>query len=777
MDDLTQEFLAESQEGLDRMERCLTEFERRPGDTELVAEIFRAVHTIKGGTGFLGFGRLEALAHAGENLLGSLRAGRVGVTAELIGGLLGLLDGLRAILRLIEAAGDEGLRCADDDAELIARLNGLNEARVEERADGSGAREEPRQESGEASSGPAQPSRAAGGGLGSAERSMESVAGPGVRGAAVPAASGVAASGVVVSSVAASGVVVSSSTLPEQRASARAAEKTLRVDVDVLNRMMNLVGELVLTRNRILQSAPAAEGFAELAHTLDGVTSDLRETVMQARMQPVGHLFGKFPRMVRDLAEMCGRKVRIEFEGQETGLDKSLLEAVRDPLTHAVRNAVDHGIEPPEQRIAAGKDPEGVLRLRAFHHSGAVVIELSDDGAGIAVGAVVEKAVERGLVTAEQAAGLSDREAMHLIFAPGFSTAKTVTSISGRGVGMDVVRANVERVGGTVELESRAGLGTTLRMRVPLTLAIIPALVVRSGGQSFALPQSALVELVYVPEREIESAIERIGAAEVYRLREHLLPLLRLNRLLGTEQTLETPGGGLIFALVEADGCRFGLVVEELLAPEEIVVKPLGAALRRIGLFAGATVLGNGTLALILDVAGIGGRAGVRVLERMPWSESTTPVREVERTIESPMMVVYEVVGNTDWGTRVERAAMPLSAVERIETIEREQIEYVSGQPMLRYRGELLFVDDPGGVLQRRQTGTCTLLICTEREAAGVRRVATLVEHVVDVCRATPGGETRETPAGCVAVVNDRLTLIACSFDEVRPAAALVEVA
>ncbi len=267
-------------------------------------------------------------------------------------------------------------------------------------------------------------------------------------------------------------------------------DKTLRIDVDVLNRMMNLVGELVLTRNQMLQSNMEAANFPELARRLDSVTADLRETVMQARMQPVGNLFGKFPRMVRDLARTCGRDVRIEFSGQETGLDKSLLEAIKDPLTHAVRNAVDHGIEAPHVRVLAGKPAEGCVRLRAFHQSGSVVIEVADDGAGIGIERVLAKAVERNLVTAEQAAEMSEREALQLIFLPGFSTAAAVTNVSGRGVGMDVVRANVEKVGGSVEVESKMGVGTTLRLRVPLTLAIVPALVVRSGGQSFALPQT-----------------------------------------------------------------------------------------------------------------------------------------------------------------------------------------------------------------------------------------------------------------------------------------------
>jgi two-component system chemotaxis sensor kinase CheA len=449
------------------MERCLTELEMRPDDAGLLGEIFRAVHTIKGTTGFLGFDRLEKLAHAGEHLLGSLRDGRLAVTSELISGLLRLMDGLRAILLLIEETGGEGTRSGDEDGELIAELALLNgeipPAQIESEL-------------------------------------LHAVVDTGEPAGAIPSSKISGASG-------------PPSAAANSERNGAASDKTLRIDVDVLNRMMNLVGELVLTRNQMLQSDMAAANFPELARRLDSVTADLRETVMQARMQPVGNLFGKFPRMVRDLARTCGRDVRVEFTGQDTGLDKSLLEAIKDPLTHAVRNAVDHGIESPADRVLAGKPVEGCVRLRAFHQSGSVVIEVADDGAGIPMERVLKKAIERNLVSEEQAAGMTEREALQLIFLPGFSTASAVTTVSGRGVGMDVVRANVEKVGGSVEVESRRGEGTTLRLRVPLTLAIVPSLVVRSGGQSFALPQSALVELVDIPQKEFARVVQRIGSA------------------------------------------------------------------------------------------------------------------------------------------------------------------------------------------------------------------------------------------------------------------------
>jgi two-component system chemotaxis sensor kinase CheA len=706
VDDLTKEFIAESQEGLDRMERCLTDLEACPGDSaRLVGEIFRAVHTIKGTTGFLGFERLEKLAHAGEHLLGSLRDGRLQVNELLISGLLRLLDRLRAILALIEETGGEGMRLGDEDGELIAELEALN--------------------SGDIVAGPVV-----------VAAPTETMA---VREVGAPVASGQAAGG--------------------------SGDKTLRIDVDVLNRMMNLVGELVLTRNQLLQSGMEATNFSELARRLDSVTADLRETVMQARMQPVGNLFGKFPRMVRDVARACGKNVRVEFSGREVGLDKSLLEAIKDPLTHAVRNAVDHGVEAPTARIAAGKQAEGVLQLRAFHHSGSVVIEVIDDGGGISTQKVLAKAVERGLVTEEQAEGMSEREALQLIFLPGFSTAAAVTNISGRGVGMDVVRANVEKVGGSVELESKVGHGTTLRLRVPLTLAIVPALVVRSGGQSFALPQSTLVELVYIPRRDVRTVVEKMGGAEVYRLRERLLPLVWLDRLLEREAMRDADAHGYYIAVLEAEGCRYGLVVDDLLAPEEIVVKPLSAVLREIGLFSGATVLGNGALALILDIGSVASRAGVKPMEVVE-EEGIAAGESVSAEDEVTYLVFEDRVK--------ERTALPLEAVERIESVPLKEIEYAGGRILLQYRGELLQLSDDGGVLAELETEesvgedeSATVLICGNADGSKHRRMGMVVRQVLDVSRGSKldGGNAAENAE--LALVNERVTRVHCEFAEV----------
>ena len=722
VDDLTKEFIAESQEGLDRMERCLTELETRPDDAGLVGEIFRAVHTIKGTTGFLGFDRLEKLAHAGEHLLGSLRDGRLAVSSELISGLLQLMDGLRAILALIEETGGEGTRSSDEDSELIAELALLNGAMppVEVEPDLLHAV------------------------VDVGEIAVPRSAVEALKTAGTPS------------------VPISAATNSERNSAAN--DKTLRIDVDVLNRMMNLVGELVLTRNQMLQSDMAAANFPELARRLDSVTADLRETVMQARMQPVGNLFGKFPRMVRDLARTCGRDVRIEFSGQETGLDKSLLEAIKDPLTHAVRNAVDHGIEAPADRVLAGKPAEGCVRLKAFHQSGSVVIEVADDGAGIPMERVLEKAIERNLVTQEQAAGMSEREALQLIFLPGFSTAAAVTTVSGRGVGMDVVRANVEKVGGSVEVESRRGEGTTLRLRVPLTLAIVPSLVVRSGGQCFALPQSALVELVDIPRREFDRVVQRIGSAELYRLREHLLPMVWLDRLLGLEADSPETSQGHYLAVLEADGCRYGLVVDDLMSPEEIVVKPLSPVLREVGLFSGATVLGNGTLALILDVGATAARAGVKAIEDEGVGMGAGE-ESVQEAVGESFLIFEDRVR--------ERTALPLNMVERIESVPLERIEYAGGRPLLQYRGELLPLRDHGDVLReleearlRGEDVMATVLICGDASFGGEHRVGMVVRQVLDVSAGTllePDAVSDGTGME-LALVKEKLTLVRREF-------------
>ncbi|MGB0051108.1 MAG: chemotaxis protein CheW [Terracidiphilus sp.] len=740
MDELTREFLIESQEGLDRMERCLTDLEERPHDNSLLGEIFRSVHTIKGTTGFLGFKRLEKLAHSGENLLGLLRENKLDASTPVITALLQLLDGLRAILKTIEANGNEGI---GDDAALIERLDELRtpakHASGEKRPTIS-PRRRPAVEKNSTTQVQTEAPVVA---------PQENTSPAAVLESAPLAALVTEAPTPAQVSAAAPAPEAADTAKPRMTIAGTAAESTLRVDVALLNRMMNLVGELVLTRNQVLQATAADPNMTLLSRRLDMVTADLRESVMKARMQPVSNIFSKMPRIVRDLSQSLGRRVSLHMEGQDTELDKSLLEAIKDPLTHAVRNSLDHGIEPPEVRQASGKDPEGLLTLRAVQEGSHVVIEVTDDGAGIDVAKVREKAIERVLITSERAALLAERELLQLVFLPGFSTAAKVTNVSGRGVGMDVVRTNVEKIGGKVEIDSRAGKGTTLRLRIPLTLAIIPALIVRSLDQSFALPQAALSELVHIPPEQAANAIEWIDNAPLYRLRGRLLPLVFLDGLLMPGRTCKLAANRDNFiAVLDADGRRFGLVVDSLADPEEIVVKPLSGVLKDIGHFSGATVLGNADLALILDPGSIAMKTGVTMMSD---EDRATAVEESsgDETVKLEYLLV-EVAGH--------QAAVPLADVLRIEQLPLSRIEYIGYRPVLNFAGQLLPIEDSGGILSAAAGDPNTsivVVVCRD----GNRHVGVAVSHVLDVASGEglfEAGTGQQT--GGVTLLKERVT-------------------
>ncbi len=747
MDDLTREFILESREGLDRMERCLTDLETRPGDTELLAEIFRSVHTIKGTTGFLGFSRLEALSHAGENLLGLLRDGKLAANPDIISGLLALMDVLRGVLQSIETTGAEG-ESQQADSALIARLEEL------QRGDASLAVAEPVLAAVEAApSHAARPRKPRGTGKHISRRPRGDHQGtppPNDPGEAGPPIAVEAAPREAEPQPRPAPAAVSSTSArpatqaqPEAPAAATpgAADSTLRVDVELLNRMMNLVGELVLTRNQILQATSTDANFALLGRRLDMVTADLRESVMKARMQPVSHLFSRFPRLVRDLALALDKRVHLEMEGQETELDKSLLEAIRDPLTHSIRNAIDHGIECPDVRVAQGKPAEGLVRLRACHEGSHVIVEVHDDGAGMSIERIRQKAVERQLVSPQRAEQMNEREILQLIFLPGFSTAAAVTNVSGRGVGMDVVRTNVEKIGGKVEVDSHAGKGTILRLRIPLTLAIIPALIVHSRGQNFAVPQASLTELVHMSAGETDNRIEWLENAALYRLRGRLLPLVFLDRLL--QQPPRERTAPCDIAILNADGRRFGLVVDGLADPEEIVVKPLAAVLREIGYYAGATILGNGEMALILNPGSIAQNANVTLT-----SEADDGLDENRAGRQDFLLV--------ETGNR--RAALPLETVVRIERIPRSRIERAGSRPVLRFEGQLLPLDDAASELidaSDDPEAQTTVVVCRD----GDRQVGMTVSQVLDVT----GGKQLEQAgtggvAGGITLLHERVT-------------------
>jgi two-component system chemotaxis sensor kinase CheA len=766
MDELTREFLIESQEGLDRMERCLTDLEERPQDKELLGDIFRSVHTIKGTTGFLGFKRMERLAHAGENLLGMLRDGKLSANQAIITGLLRLLDVLRGTLRIIEAhENDDDGTTAEQDTELIALLQQLQ--RVDAQVVAASNASEGRIAASTAAQSPSQPVV------------IDLAQSPRAPAPALPdpevAPAPAHKTQLATQDSKPNAEPAGDAPVKSKVAATAASDTTLRVDVVLLNRMMNLVGELVLTRNQILQATSADPSLTLLSRRLDMVTADLRESVMKARMQPVSNVFSKFPRIIRDLSQLLNRKVKLVLEGQETELDKSLLEAIKDPLTHAVRNSLDHGIEPPDLRAAAGKDPEGTLKLRAYQESSHVIIEVSDDGAGIGVERVRNKAIERGLIAAERAAQISERELLQLIFLPGFSTAEAVTNVSGRGVGMDVVRTNVEKIGGKVEIESRPGKGTTLRLRIPLTLAIVPALIVHSLKQSFALPQGALSELVHLPPERAASAIEWMEGAPLYRLRGQLLPLIFLDRLLSAAPAhsavpLALPGESsatqeagsaestrdLFICVLDADGRRFGLIVDGLANPEEIVVKPLSPVLKTIGLYSGATVLGSGDLALILDPGSIASRAGVAMRSQEEQAgEADRDASIQEDSLVDGMGSRYLLVEAAQ-----RRAAVPIGDVLRIERLPLSRIEYIGYRPVLNFEGQLLPVEDSGGVLAAgngNPDAPLTIVVCRQ----GSRQVGIAVSHVLDVAAGSELFEAGSSQrASGVTLLRDQVTSI-----------------
>jgi two-component system chemotaxis sensor kinase CheA len=617
------------------------------------------------------------------------------------------------VIDLIEQFGREGNRAGDDDTAMIAALEGL-QAPAEDRA---------------------------------AADLLELMAQAGVEIASPAENASTSASERDPVPVREAGA---SLTLPRSRTemeAGRDAETTVRVDVQVLDRMVHLVGELVLTRNQILNKRTDDVGASQAAERLDSLTQELRQTVMQARMLPLAQLFQRFPRMVRDLAKVCSKSVRIEFAGQETALDRSLIEAIKDPLTHTLRNAVDHGIEPECERFTAGKPLQGVIRLSARQQSGWVIIEVRDDGAGISKDRLIERAIERGSLSVEQAAAMTDREVMDLVFEAGFSTAAQVTHISGRGVGMDVVRSQVERVGGSVEVESQDGIGTVVRLRVPLTLAIVPAWIVRAGDHNFCIPQLALAELACVQHREAEHLCGRVHEAEVYRLRDELLPMVSLDDVLGLKK--QRGPLGFYVAVVEVDEVRFALVVDDVIAAEEIVVKPVSSVVRQLGVYSGATVLGDGDVAMVLDMAAIANRAGMRNEGRR------TRVEVKDAVASAPMMLLAEIEAP---GGPNQRVAFGIESIERIETIDAGSLETIGGRLMMPYRGQVLCVQDAAGLSRGTSRGQeLTLLICLD---ADENRCGVLVSRVLEVSSA-PSAQPKEADVGAkITLLKDRLTLM-----------------
>ncbi len=730
-DDIVKDFLVESCENLDRLDRDLVGLEKNPDDQDALAGVFRTIHTIKGTCGFLGFNKLEKVAHVGENLLARLRDRQLTLNSEITTALLGMVDAVRQMLKGIESTGRDGDADYPELRETLTRLLtsaagsvGLvspslpapRDAKPVQTLEAPSSTSVLATENLPAAAGiaiPKQDERSAT----RRKRSTVSRRKPSREGTGrfehglappkditppskeqqkgerrhdeMPAAPRWAQP-----------EHVSATQQPPESKPRAATSDTIRVGVNLLDKLMTLVGELVLARNQLLQLSTTLEdpGLQAVSQRMNLIATELQEDVMKTRLQPIGNIWGQFPRTVRDVALACGKQVSIEMEGQETELDKTIIEAIKDPLTHLVRNSVDHGIELPEDRVKAGKEPAGRLMLRAFHESGQVNIEISDDGAGLNGERIRKKAVERGLITAEHAARMAEREVFNLIFLPGFSTAEKVTNVSGRGVGMDVVKTNVEKIGGVVDVESTPSQGTTVRVKIPLTLAIIPALVVTCGRDRYAIPQVSLLELVRLEGDRARAAIEMVHGAPVYRLRGRLLPLVYLSRelQLGENTNHATPPKDLVnIVVLEADKRQFGLVVDQINDTEEIVVKPLRKQLKTVKTFAGSSIMGDGKVALILDVLGVAQRSGVVSAARNPALVEDV-AESAETAEEKQTFLLFAGLGDS-------RMAIPLSTLARLEEFPVSRVEMSGSQWVTQYRGQILPLIRLNIVLEERR--------------------------------------------------------------------------
>ena len=689
--EIINEFLIESCENLTRLETEIVDLEQSPKDPALLASIFRTIHTVKGTCGFLGFGNLEGVTHLAENLLSQLRNGERDLTPQVTSLILETMDALRKELACIEATLKESGDTYDQLRQQLALACKLPAA-VDQQSEVVSA-------------------------------AMAEVFLASLPVAPTPSPEPPANHE---SNYASTRTPAETDKLNAPK-SVSVTDSTIRVDVALLDKLMNLVGELVLARNQILQYSSRQDDatFNATAQRLNLITTQLQEGVMKTRMQPIGMVWNKLPRVVRDLASSCGKQIQLDMDGAETELDKSIIEAIKDPLTHIVRNCCDHGIETPERRLGAGKPAQGRLLLRAYHEGGQVNIEIIDDGGGIDGARVRQKAVEKGLLRPEQAEQLSEREAVNLVFMPGLSTAREVTSISGRGVGMDVVKTNIEKIGGVVDLTSRAGQGTTVKIKIPLTLAIIPGLVVSSGGERFIIPQVSLLELLRLEGESGKKQIERIQGAPVYRRRGALLPLAYLNEILGLPK-VESPDDVINIVVLQAENRQFGLVVDTINDTQEIVVKPLGKQLKALNAYAGATIMGDGRVALILDVLGVGQLSGVLSEARDHSRTETSKADPAHR--ERQAFLLFRA-------GKFERLAVPLSLVARLEEFPATRIERAGGKLAVQYRERILQLTPLASVLGDGLAEPAALADPTQVIvfSEGDRMVGLVVDQIVDI--------------------------------------------
>jgi len=733
MDDLLREFLTETSESLDTVDNQLVRFEQEPNNAKILDNIFRLVHTIKGTCGFLGLPRLEALAHAGETLMGKFRDG-MPVTAEAVTLILGSIDRIKEILGGLEAteAEPEG-----NDQDLIVQLHEMVER-------GMAAMEAAPVEAAAPPLVPAAPANTEGRlsyqvlerelrpgevSLDELERAFRETATEVKAPAPAPAAKAAPKAEAKPAAVAEKADKASKSPAKKAKVAVevdaseadRVANQSIRVNVDTLEHLMTMVSELVLTRNQLLEISRRNEDteFKVPLQRLSNVTAELQEGVMKTRMQPIGNAWQKLPRIVRDLSSELHKQIELEMHGADTELDRQVLDLIKDPLTHMVRNSADHGLETPAERAAAGKPETGTIRLSAYHEGGHIIICIADNGRGLNTERIKSKALQNNLVTEAELEKMTEAQIHKFIFAPGFSTAAAVTSVSGRGVGMDVVRTNIDQIGGTIDIKSVSGEGSSVTIKIPLTLAIVSALIVEAGGDRFAIPQLSVVELVRARANS-EHRIERIKDTAVLRLRNKLLPLMHLKKLLKIDDgSSSDPENGFI-VVTQVGSQTFGIVVDGVFHTEEIVVKPMSTKLRHIDMFSGNTILGDGAVIMIIDPNGIAKALGASGNAAHEIADENAAHRAASAEQLTSLLVFR---AGSD-----QPKAVPLGLVTRLEEIAADKIELSNGRSMVQYREQLMPLVQMSGVNVRSSGSQPILVFADDGRSMGL-----VVDEIIDI--------------------------------------------
>lgn len=769
MDDLIAEFLAETNEGLEEIDNDLVKLEQSPNDKDLLSKIFRIMHTIKGTCGFLGLPRLEGVAHKAEDVLGLFRDGVLEVTPEYVTLIFESLDRIKLIIADIEATGSEQ---EGDDSALKDKLTAVYE--LAQNGGAAAAEEDPLEAifrdtpSDYDFMNQSTPNESAASDDGENTASKET--------AATEAEAEANEAILSIEQISPD----SNSSAPEappppataaqpsqpapaaQAAAAPVSAQSLRVNVDVLEDLMTMVSELVLTRNQLLQllREQSESEFTSPLQRLNHVVSDLQEGVMKTRMQPIGNAWAKLPRIIRDISMELGKKIDLQMRGEDTELDRQVLDMIKDPLTHMVRNSGDHGIESPADRAAAGKPETGTIVLNAYHEGGHIIIEISDDGKGLSREKIKQKALANGLATAEELENMSTQQIHQFIFKAGFSTAEKITSVSGRGVGMDVVRTNIEKIGGSIELFSEEGKGSTFLIKIPLTLAIVSALIVESANEKFAIPQLAVRELV-MTSADSESRIETIKGAPVFRLRDHLLPLVSLEQLLklspenmdilpanvlaadaaddnivrldnmapanaekGAKSRLDDEARFMdkYIVVTQVGSYTFGIIVDKVFDTEEIVIKPVSSLLKNVEMFSGNTILGDGSVIMILDPSGIAKSSGE--IDAADMKDAATEEKSAYAD-ERTSLLLFTAGDNTP-------LAVPLELVSRLEEVSSDKVEMTGGRMVVQYRGDLMpLIPYQSGMSFAPDSKRPVLVFGDDKRAMGL-----IVDRIIDITEA-----------------------------------------